>query len=179
MILSMLAAATIQSRLNLSEVSAERLRGTVEKLASYPTRNTNTPELTQAAEWIAGEYRKIPGMQVELMTYPLHKGKRVPEDKDAVQVIATLPGEDATKVIVGGHFDTINLKGDVYNGRAPGANDDASGVAMALECARLLAPMKHRHTLVFVAFSGEEQALLGSKAPPRGRKSKAGTLRRC
>ncbi|MFX8320127.1 M28 family peptidase, partial [Acinetobacter baumannii] len=53
---------------------------------------------------------------------------------------------------------------DPLTGRAPGANDDLSGVALTLESARLMATKKWRNTLVFVAFTGEEQALFGSAA---------------
>lgn len=148
----------------VSQVSPERLRATVEKLASYNTRNTLSPTLNEAAEWLAGEYRKIPGIQAEVMSYTLPKGRRVPEDKTVVQVVATLPGETDHRILIGGHMDSLNLQVDPVTGRAPGANDDSSGVAVALELARILAPYKWRQTLVFVGFSGEEQGLHGSRA---------------
>ncbi|MFN8220218.1 MAG: M28 family metallopeptidase [Fimbriimonadales bacterium] len=148
----------------VSQVSPERLRATVEKLASYNTRNTLSPTLNEAAEWLAGEYRKIPGIQAEVMSYTLPKGRRVPEDKTVVQVVATLPGETDHRILIGGHMDSLNLQVDPVTGRAPGANDDSSGVAVALELARILAPYKWRQTLVFVGFSGEEQGLNGSRA---------------
>jgi len=148
----------------VSQVSPERLRATVEKLASYNTRNTLSPTLNESAEWLAGEYRKIPGIQAEVMSYTLPKGRRVPEDKTVVQVVATLPGETDHRILIGGHMDSLNLQVDPVTGRAPGANDDSSGVAVALELARILAPYKWRQTLVFVGFSGEEQGLNGSRA---------------
>lgn len=148
------------------EVDAKRLRATVEKLASWNDRNTNNPSLTEAANWIADQYREIPGLQVELMKYKLPKMARVPEEKDVVQVLAVLPGETNKRIIVGGHFDTINMvdKEKGLQARAPGANDDGSGTALALELARVMSKRKWRNTLVFVAFSGEEQGLYGSKA---------------
>lgn len=148
------------------QIDAKRLRATIEKLASWNDRNTNNPTLTEAAKWIADQYRQIPGLEVEIMTYRLPKMARVPEEKDVVQVIATLKGETDRRVIVGGHFDTINMV-DRENGlksRAPGANDDASGTSLALELARVMSQRKWKNTLVFVAFSGEEQGLYGSKA---------------
>ena len=93
----------------LKQVDAKRMRATIEKLASWNTRNTNTPECVQAAEWIAGEYRKIPNLQVELFKYPIKKGSRIPEDKEAVEVVAVLPGRTNRRILVGGHFDTINM----------------------------------------------------------------------
>jgi hypothetical protein len=63
-------------------------------------------------------------------------------------------------------MDTINMEDKVngLNAKAPGANDDGSGTAVALELARVMSTKKWRNTLVFVAFSGEEQGLYGSKA---------------
>ncbi len=148
----------------LDQIDPKRLHATVEALAKWNTRNTNTPELTQAAEWIASEYRKIPGMQVEIWHYTIPKGRRVPEEKQVVEVIAKLQGEDDRLVMVGGHMDSINLSADIFSGRAPGANDDASGTALALELARVMSTKKWKHSLMFIAFSGEEQGLNGSQA---------------
>lgn len=142
------------------------MRAFIEHLAAFNTRNTNTPELEQAADWIAGRFREIPGLQVELFHYDIHAGPRVPKDKTVVEVVATLPGANDRRVIIGGHFDSINMTrgADLYTARAPGANDDLSGVALTLEAARLMSTQKWDDTLVFVAFSGEEQGLFGSAA---------------
>lgn len=152
----------------LAQVDANRMRATVEKLATWHNRNTSNPSLDEAAAWIKGEFEKIPGLQVELMRYQIHKGARIPADKEVVQVVATLPGKTDRRVIVGGHFDSINMvERDLaasLAARAPGANDDASGVALTLELARILSKQQWNQTLVFVAFSGEEQGLLGSRA---------------
>ncbi|MFN3730165.1 MAG: M28 family metallopeptidase [Fimbriimonadaceae bacterium] len=148
----------------LAQVSATRMEGIVRKLAAYHTRNTLSETLNDAAAWVADEWRAIPGMQVELMRYTLPRSRRVPEDKEVVQVVATLPGETDRRILVGGHLDSLNLQVDAATGRAPGANDDASGVALTMELARILATRKWRNTLVFVAFTGEEQGLYGSRA---------------
>ncbi len=148
----------------LKQVSSQNLRSTVEKLASFHTRNTLSPTMVEAAEWLASEYKKLPRVQVELMKYTLPKGRRVPEDKEVVQVIATLPGKTQRRIIVGGHLDSLNLQVDAVTGRAPGANDDASGTALALELARIMSKHEWEHTLVFVGFTGEEQGLHGARA---------------
>jgi hypothetical protein len=147
------------------QIDESRLRATVERLAGFNTRNTLSPGLTDAVSWLAGEYRKIPGLEVEVMKYTAPKGRRVPEDKEVSQVIATLKGQDSRVIMVGGHLDSLNLRAtDAATGRAPGANDDASGTALALEVARAMAAKKWKHTLMFVGFTGEEQGLLGSRA---------------
>ena len=148
----------------INQVSVDHLKATLTDLATYPTRNTSSPGLTKAADWVAGEFRKIPGLKVEIMEYAVKKGRRVPDDKTVVQVIAILPGETDRRVLVGGHLDTINLGGDPLTSIAPGINDDGSGVALTLESARILSQKKWHNTLVFVAFSGEEQGLFGSAA---------------
>ncbi|MCW5947791.1 MAG: M20/M25/M40 family metallo-hydrolase [Fimbriimonadales bacterium] len=155
----------------LGQVDPVRLRATVEKLASFHTRNTLSPTLTEAAEWLAEEYRKIPGIQVELMRYTIPAGRRVPEAKEVVQVVAKLPGESDRIVLVGGHLDSLNLQVDAETGRAPGANDDASGTALALELARVMAGRKWQQTLMFVGFTGEEQGLHGARALAKRAKS--------
>lgn len=158
----MLLVATLPTAMD--DIDPKSLRATVEKLASFHTRNTSSPGLTEAAEWLASEYRKVPGIQAEIMKYTIPKGRRVPEEKEVVQVIAKLPGEDDRVLMVGGHFDSLNIQGDIMTGRAPGANDDGSGTALALEAARAMAGTKRKHTVMFVAWSGEEQGLFGSKA---------------
>ncbi|MEQ1824159.1 MAG: M20/M25/M40 family metallo-hydrolase, partial [Fimbriimonadaceae bacterium] len=160
----MLVAALVCLMSQPISVDPKRLRTTVEKLASYHTRHTLTTGLTEAAEWVASQYNAIPGVSAEVMTYTIPKGRRVPEDKQVVEVVATLKGETDRVVLVGGHLDSINMKEEGFEVRAPGANDDGSGVALALECARVLAGTKPRNTIKFVAFSGEEQGLNGSRA---------------
>jgi hypothetical protein len=165
---ALLMVGTLDLNSLVSQVDPRRMRATVEKLASWPNCNTNNSTLTEAAEWIAGEYRKIPGIEVEIMRYTVKKSARIAADKEVVQVIATLKGATDRRLIVGGHFDTINMversTESTYTNPSPGANDDASGTSLALELARLMASHKWNHTIRFVAFSGEEQGLLGSGA---------------
>lgn len=148
----------------MRQVDQKRLKATVEHLAAMNTRNTSTPELQQAAEWVASELRKINGLEVELMPYVLPASRRVPQEKTVVQVVAKLKGIDPRVLLVGGHLDSLNTAADVMTGRAPGANDDASGVALSMELARVMAQRKWKRTLVYVAFTGEEQGLNGSRA---------------
>ncbi|MBS1721892.1 MAG: M20/M25/M40 family metallo-hydrolase [Armatimonadetes bacterium] len=148
----------------IEQVDPKRLEATVRRLASFQTRNTLSPGLKEACEWLASEYRSIPGLKVEIWEYTLPAGRRVPHEMPAYEVVATLTGKTDRTVLIGGHIDSLNLQADPATGRAPGANDDASGVAVALECARLMAGRSWSQTIKFVAFSGEEQGLLGSTA---------------
>lgn len=88
-------------------------------------------------------------------------------------VYAILPGTDAklakTLFIVSGHMDSISSRWTDPEPDAPGADDDASGTAVSVECARLIGKLAAsgqsplRATILFAAVSGEEQGLLGSK----------------
>jgi Zn-dependent M28 family amino/carboxypeptidase len=163
MLAALVVAAMLQAPLEAS-IDPARMMSGIRKLASFSTRNTNSPTLNEAAEWLAAQYRAIPGLQVELMKYRVEQSARVPEAMEVVQVVATLPGEDDRRIIVGGHLDSLNLQADAKTGSAPGANDDASGTVVALEVARAMAGRKWKHTLMFVGWTGEEQGLLGSRA---------------
>ena len=133
----------------VDEISSARLVATVEKLASFHTRNTNSDGLTEACEWAADELRKLPGMQVELMTYRA-TGRRMVEEKDVVQVVAVLPGRTDRRILVGGHIDSLDRQVDPVTGRAQGADDDASGTAVTMELARVFSQREWECTLVFV-----------------------------
>ncbi len=89
----------------------------------------------------------------------------MPKEVEVVNVIATLPGtSDSARVyVIGGHYDSRNSDGADGKRAAPGANDDASGTAVALEACRLLCAETFPATIVFCAFDGEEQGLIGSK----------------
>jgi len=82
-------------------------------------------------------------------------------------VLAFLPGSDPklakTVFLVSGHFDSMPSSVTDPEADAPGADDDASGTAVSIECARLLSKGSYRATLLFAAVSGEEQGLLGGK----------------
>src|SRR5437764_5782315 len=66
-------------------------------------------------------------------------------------------------VLVTGHYDSRNSDTLDGNGDAPGANDDGSGTAVSVECARVLSKLKFPGTIVFLTVAGEEQGLYGSK----------------
>lgn len=155
---------TIDVQSFVKSVDEDRLFKTVDKLSSFHTRNSLSPGHKEACDWLAGEFAKIPGVKVEVTPYTMPAGRRVPKETAGFQVVATITGATDRVILMGGHIDSLNLDGDPLTVRAPGANDDASGVAATLEAARVLSGNKWACTLKFVAFSGEEQGLLGSTA---------------
>ena len=170
-------------------VSEQRIEATIRKLTSFGTRNTLSTEGAAAArQWIADEMKSYsPRLQVTLEHFKLKKNEeRVFHDADLYNVVGVLPGTSMpeTQVLITGHYDSLNLvplpgqpaqeqtdnmadrniKYDYTkaNVPAPGANDDGSGTAAVMELARVMSQYQFSKTLVFIAFAGEEQGLLGS-----------------
>jgi len=161
----------------VSEVSAKNLEADVRKLVSYGTRHTLSDTQSKkrgigaARQYVFDEFKKYSKangnrMVVEMDTFTLKAdGKRVDKTTLMANVLATIPGTDPSDkrvLIMSGHIDSRVT--DVMNrtADAPGANDDASGVAAVMEVARILAGQKFPCTIKLVAVQGEEQGLLGS-----------------
>jgi hypothetical protein len=168
----------------LAQISESHIRQTIEKLVSFGTRSTlssmetDLPPgtgVTAAADWIASEFEDISKqcggcLEVKRDTFINPVAERIPRPTTLTNVYAILRGSDPAQAkrmyLVTGHYDSRNS--DTLNDHdpAPGANDDASGVAVSIECARVLSKLsKDQHwpaTLVFVAVAGEEQGLNGS-----------------
>jgi Peptidase family M28/Fibronectin type III domain len=164
-------------RTMLRDVSADSLERYDRGLVSFGTRHTLSSQddpnrgIGAARDWIKAEFDKAAAtsggrMTVELQSYIQQPVPRVPTPTRITNVVATLRGTDPSSAdrvyVVGAHYDSRVT--DVLNGTsdAPGANDDASGTAAVLELARVFAPHPTEATIVFVAFAGEEQGLLGS-----------------
>jgi len=153
--------------------SPDRLKADVVKLVSFGTRHTlsstTDPKrgIGAARLWFGAELKRIArtcGGCIEVSEIGRSfTNDRAPNGVNIVDVLGIQPGRDPSRVvIVQGHIDSRVT--DVMNATAdaPGANDDASGVALVLEAARLLAGRKFDATVVYAALSGEEQGLLGA-----------------
>ncbi len=135
----------------------------IKHLSSMHTRNSLTKGIWDASEWCAEQLKKLNSVEVELMKYVLPASRRVPKDTECVQVVATKKGKSDRTLVIGAHLDSLNLS-DNPTGKAPGANDDASGCAAVLNAAQFFQSKSTECAIKFVLFSGEEQGLLGSKA---------------
>ncbi len=166
----------------LKEVSPARIQANIEKLVSFGTRLTLSAQdsaaissgrgIGAAREWIHSEfarYSKDCGGCLEVKTdaFTEAPADRIPAPTQITNVYAVLRGSDpeSTKriVLVTGHYDSRNSDTFDAKGDAPGANDDASGTAVSLECARVLSKLKFPATIIFLTVAGEEQGLNGSK----------------
>ncbi|WP_077755871.1 M28 family peptidase [Shewanella psychrophila] len=153
--------------------SADRLRSDVEKLVSFGTRHTlsetksDTQGIGAARRWIKAEFERISadcGGCLEVITLSdTATGKRIPKPTEVVNVIAIQRGTLAPKRVVMMSGDIDSRVTDVMDSTSisPGANDNASGVAGALEAARVLSKYQFSGTIVYAALSGEEQGLYG------------------
>jgi len=162
----------------VGEVSPRSVQRAIDKLASFGTRHTLSSQddpqrgIGAARDWLYAEYSAIAArsggrMTVEKQSYVQPVASRIPEPTVITNVVATLRGtqpESAGRTyVVSGHYDS--RCSDVMNATcdAPGANDDASGVVVALEAARVMATRTFDATVVFMAVAGEEQGLYGAQ----------------
>lgn len=162
----------------VDEVSAKNIEAIVRKLVTFETRHTLSDTSSKktgigaARNWIKSElelYSKASDarLKVEFDTFTqAADGRRVAQSTTMKNVLAILPGTDPADdrvLIVSGHYDS--RASDVNDAKifAPGANDDASGTAVAMELARIMSKHKFNCTLIFVAMVGEEQGLYGAQ----------------
>jgi hypothetical protein len=161
----------------IDAVDPTRLRATVGRLAAFGTRHTlsetasPTRGIGAARRWLAAEVTalaKLPGSRVQPFEdrFTAEPGPRVPRPVEVVNVGALLPGADPARareaIVVAGHYDSRATDVLDATSDAPGAVDDASGVAIALELCRVLARERPAVAIYCVAVAGEEQGLLGS-----------------
>lgn len=145
------------------------LRASVDKLVSFGTRHTlssaTDPKrgIGAARTWAAGEFTKR-GLTVERPAKRFD-GPRAPNGVIVENVLGIQRGTGDPNhiVIVAGHIDSRVSDPMNFTADSPGANDDASGVALVLEAARILSKEKFSATIVYAALSGEEQGLWGGK----------------
>jgi hypothetical protein len=171
----------------IQEVSADRIRQSIDKLVTFQNRSTISAQddaaikagtgIGAAREWIKAEFERYSAecggcLEVKTDTFTEPPGERIPKPTQITNVYAVLRGTDPKQadrmVLVTGHYDSRNS--DTLNGTdpAPGANDDGSGTAVSLECARVLSEaslnkIKFPATIMFLTVAGEEQGLNGSK----------------
>lgn len=161
----------------VKEVSSDSLKSYIHQLVGYGTRSTISTQTERkkgigaARNYVLSkfnEFAKQSGGRLTAIidtTIIAADGKRIDAPTLLGNVMATLKGtdpEDKRIFLISGHLDSRVT--DVMNrtSDAPGANDDGSGVAAVLECARIISKRSFPATIIFVAVSGEEQGLLGS-----------------
>ncbi|MFJ6085805.1 M20/M25/M40 family metallo-hydrolase [Streptomyces sp. NPDC092369] len=166
---------TRELRSLLREIDPARIEATVRKLVSFGTRHTLSVQddpargIGAARDWLLAELRSYAAasggrMTAELQSYVQQPASRIPTATKITNVLATLRGSVTPErvYVVSGHYDSRVTDVMDATSDAPGADDDASGVAVVLELARVLARRRPAATIVFAAVAGEEQGLYGS-----------------
>lgn len=171
-------SATVRSALASvsADVSEASLRGYIEKMVSFGTRHTLSDQVSDtrgigtARRWVESEFRKMSAdcstcLEVITVQDTVTAPPRVPSPTVIANAVAIQRGAtDPNRVIIiQGHLDSRVTDVMNFTADAPGANDDASGVAAVMEAARILSKRKFGATLVFAALSGEEQGLHGGR----------------
>ena len=159
------------------EINADSLRSYIHTMVAFGTRSTvgsvtdKKKGIGAARNWVLSKFDQWAAASggrltafVDTTTYAAD-GKRVKSDINLGNTVATLKGTDPNDsriFIISGHLDSRRT--DVMDGTndAPGANDDGSGSAAVMECARVMSRHSFPATIIFVTVSGEEQGLLGS-----------------
>jgi hypothetical protein len=165
----------------LKNISSARIRADITTLVGFGTRSTISAQdpaaiaagrgVGAAREWIRSQLLQYSWdcggcLDVRTEGYTQSPAERVPQPTVITDVYAVLMGTDPVAsqriVLVTGHYDSRNTDVLDVEHDAPGANDDASGVAVSLECARVLSKLRFPATIIFLTVAGEEQGLYGS-----------------
>jgi len=161
----------------VKEVNADSLQSYIKTMVAFGTRNTlstqgnNKRGIGAARSWVLSKFNEFAKQSngrltavIDTVTYKADK-RRVDRDIILGNVVATLKGTDPNDnriFLISGHLD--NMRTNVMDSTldAPGANDDGSGSAAVIECARIMSKHNFPATIIFVTVCGEEQGLLGA-----------------
>ncbi len=160
----------------VKQVNADSLKKYTEVLASFKSRHTLNQDakdgMIAAQNYVKAKFSEFSSNSNGRLTSMIDEfvvpgdGRRIVTDAKVANVVAMLHGtnnkQDPRMILVSGHLDSRNKDVMDATGASPGANDDGSGVALVLELARILSQTEFPATLVFVAFTGEEQGLKGA-----------------
>jgi hypothetical protein len=161
----------------VKEVSPDSLRSYIKSMVALGTRNTlstqsnNKRGIGAARNWVLSKFNEFAKqsngrLSAFIDTTTLQPDKRRIDTLTLLgNVVATLKGTDPNDnriFIISGHLDNMRSSPTDRHGDAPGANDDGSGSAAVIECARIMSKHNFPATIIFVTVSGEEQGLLGS-----------------
>ena len=162
----------------VKEVSADSLQSYIKAMVAYGTRHTLSTQtdpskgIGAARNWALSKFNEFAKRSngrltafIDTITYK-PDGKRVDKEIILGNVLATLKGTDPNDkrvFLISGHIDSRRSNEMDREKDSPGANDDGSGSAAVIECARVMSQHGFPATVIFVTVSGEEQGLLGAQ----------------
>ncbi|HKG30793.1 MAG TPA: M28 family peptidase [Nitrososphaeraceae archaeon] len=145
----------IDSQIEL--VSQTRIETWINRLtSSFPTRHSKSRFINQVAEWLKKEFENIGLTNVYFHNYNK-------SNYQLKNVICNKQGENDKVILICAHYDSRMKDLEDAESSAPGADDNASGVAVVLETALVLLQLDLYYSIQFVLFSGEEQDLWGAE----------------
>lgn len=171
----------------IEAVSEERIENDIRTLANFGTRNTFSDTISEtrgigaARRWIKGEFDKVSDNCNDCLHVFYQKdfvtkegNRRVPKDAWVVNVVAIQKGTKYPNryIIMSGDIDSRASDTMDFTTDAPGANDNASGMAGTIEAARVLSKYKFENSIIYVGLSGEEQGLFGGQGLAKYAKEK-------
>ncbi|MFT6065902.1 MAG: Zn-dependent M28 family amino/carboxypeptidase [Paraglaciecola sp.] len=160
----------------IDAVSADRIKADIKTLTEFGTRNTfsdtisDTQGIGAARRWIKSEFENISKKCDNCLQTFYQKdfvtkegNRRVPHDAYIVNVVAIQKGTKYPNryIIMSGDIDSRASDTMDFTTDAPGANDNASGMAGTIEAARVLSTYTFESSIMYVGLSGEEQGLFG------------------
>ena len=157
-------------------VNLTNLEKTVRDLSSFHTRHTESEYLDDVAYWLTEKLQSACSREVYVQNFMYTPDKnndndsdlksnthrQEPSSYDLKNIVCEKPGSTNNTVMISAHYDSRMEDINNSTARAPGADDNASGVSALLEIARILSNVSLNHSIIFVLFSGEEQGKLGS-----------------
>ena len=159
----------------IRQIDPDRIQATILRLTQFGTRHTASSQtdpvrgIGAAVNWVFEQMQAIAAtsngnMTVQQQTFVQPVSNNIPVPTTITNVIATLQGTASPErfYVMTGHLDSRCTNVEDFTSDAPGADDDASGVAAMMELARLFATRQFPGTIVFAAVDGEEQGLYGS-----------------
>jgi len=144
----------------LNRVSIQRIMDNTKRLVDFKTRYVFTPECNASAAFLHDYFSNLGGYDVHFDYFRVTRG--ISENFTAMNVVASKEGvaQENETIIVCAHYDSISEFDPAVS--APGANDNAAGVAVVMEVAYVLGTFSLNRTVIFIAFSSEELSLQGS-----------------
>jgi Zn-dependent M28 family amino/carboxypeptidase len=158
----------------LDQVNLDYLKETVHDLSSFHTRHTESENIDDVASWLMEKLQNICGGDVYTHNFTHTPNGEKDDDDEQTQfrekkpthhlknIVCEKPGSTNSTIMISAHYDSRMEDTNNSTARAPGADDNASGVSALLEIARILSNVSLNNSIIFVLFPGEEQGKWGS-----------------
>jgi hypothetical protein len=156
---------TNQTDLILEQVNSTKLKEWINTLSSFHTRHTKSEHIEDVAYWLKNELETLCESKVFVHNFTQRENMQTFHLKNIICALkdSTESSRDNATIIIGAHYDSRAENINNTDARAPGADDNASGVSAILELVRILSHVKLKLNLELVLFSGEEQGKWGSE----------------